>query len=476
MNFFSRLIQFVFLLIPLSIFLWLTHREIVPSGVFELRHNIHDTSPYIDALAPKDRLKNTGTIMGDPVYFFLHPHRVFDRLVFEVWFQNRTVPIIEFGGLAKTNPDIYDLLPLHNRLIDELSWNKISDGMFTLYQRKPMYDSVASFFASPPSQISKVAVYKADYPVPFRFSEMDYQATTDQKTLAVSLRGSHQMKTYIRDETLHVEFEYMDMNRDDGADALVATVFDETGNPIVDARAADDGNTNGDAVASEMHRLVLDAPGLKEGVYKIVLNTTRDVFVRKMHTSQQKLIFLSGLFIGDEIGYRESSQVVEFKTTSPRLRMQTRHAQGVQNVVMAGVTQTIAEPYKMYAFESTSDLKSVIIPQGDLEIFFDGPSAFTSEQFFSPDPQVIRPYTTIEDSEIDYVLTTYRSPREEGKWLVQTMEFDAAKLFLDKDAWKFVFSAPEIETVNGEFTIKEINMRWIRDPFKWRDLLDLFND
>src|SRR3989338_5225310 len=302
MKFLTRLIQLTLLLIPLGLFFWLIQREIVPTGVFEVRHEIGESSPYIDALAPKDRVKNIWTIIGDPVYFFLHPHRFFDRLEFDVWFQNPTVPIIEFGGLAKTNPEVYDLHPLQNRLIDELTWDKISDGTFTLYQREPVWNSVADFLAQEVADMATVAVYKADYPVPFRLDQAGYQPTTDSKPLEVSLRGSHQLKTYIRDETLRMEFEYIDMNRDEGTDAVTATVFDEAGNPVADARSADDGNTKSDAISSSMKRLTLDVPNLTQGVYKIVLNTTRDVFVRKIHTPQQKLIFLNSIFIGDEIG------------------------------------------------------------------------------------------------------------------------------------------------------------------------------
>ena len=473
MKFLTRLIQLILLLIPLGLFFWLVQREIVPSGVFVVRHAVGETSPYMDALAPKDRVKDEGTIIGDPVYFFLHPHRFFDRLEFEVWFQNLTVPIIEFGGLAKTNPEVYDLHPLQNRLIDELTWDKISDGTFTLYQREPVWNSVADFLAQEVADMATVAVYKADYPVPFRLDQAGYQPTTDSKTLEVSLRGSHQLKTYIRDETLRMEFEYIDMNRDEGTDAVTATVFDEAGNPVADARSADDGNTKSDAISSSMKRLTLDVPNLPQGVYKIVLNTTRDVFVRKIHTPQQKLIFLNSIFIGDEIGYRESPSSIQFNTTSLRLRMQTRHAEGVQEVAIGGVTHSITEPYKMYAFETTADLKTVEIPQGDLEIFFDGPVAFTPEQLFYPDPQVIRPYTNLQDSEIQYVLTTYIPPRREGEWLVQTVKFNTAALWFDKKTWKFAFSAPEIESLHAEFTVKAINTRFIREPFQWRDLLDL---
>ncbi len=122
-----RLIQFIFVCIPFGLFFWLARMELVPDGVFQVRHSVQDTSPYIDALSPSDRVRNKEGIVDDPVFFFLHPHRNFDRVFFEIWFQNTTVPIIEFGGLMQTKPEGYDLRPLHNLLIDRLTWPKMSD-------------------------------------------------------------------------------------------------------------------------------------------------------------------------------------------------------------------------------------------------------------------------------------------------------------------------------------------------------------
>lgn len=468
----TRLIQLALLCVPLIIFFFLAERELIPNGTFEIRHAIGETSPYIDALAPKERLADHRTIVGDPVYFFLHPHRAFDRLAFEIWFQNETTPLIEFGGLATSNPDRYELHPLQNRLIDGLSWPSITNGTHTLYQRKPKWNSIEAFFSRTTDQKETLAVYKAEDPVPFRLSA--YQPRTFEQTLAVSLRGSHQMKTYVRDEPLTFRFAYMDMNRDEGADGVVITVFNEAGKPVSDVRAQDDGNTKGNATPSSMRELRLDVPDLQEGVYKIVLNTTRDVFVRKIHTTQQKLIFLNGLFLGDEIGYSAEPIPVRFYTTSERLRMQTRHAQGVQEISVGGVAYAIKRPYEMYVFTSEPKLTAVDVLKGDVEIFIDRPVAFSKEQFFSPDPYVIRPYTDLENSDIQYVLTTYRPPRKVDAWFVQTVLFDTSELLYEKGAWKFAFSAPDIEEMGGSFVVDQINMQWIRPPFVLNDLLDPF--
>ncbi|MBI2475232.1 hypothetical protein HYV69_02275 [Candidatus Uhrbacteria bacterium] len=465
MKFFLRLIQLILILIPLGILFYLSQQYFVPSGEFEIKHSVQDASAYIDALAPSDRVdkpikKNnewSQAIISDPVFFFLHPHRAFSKLSFEIWFQNETVPIVEFGGRVRTNPEGYDLRPLQNLLIDNLSWKKITQNGLTLLQKKSSYDSIDDFLLNPPRRES-VAVYKADYPVSLRLP--DYKPSSLLQTISVSLRGGHEAKTYIKNETLSFEFEYMDMNRDEGSDPVVAIVFNENGKPVANARAEDDGDLKRDAVPSSIRKLVLSVPGLPEGVYKIVLNASRDIFFRKINTMQNKLVFLNMVYIGDEIGYRETTKTISFWTASQRLQIQTRHAEGVQDVKINGKISSISQPYEMFTFQADPGLKIVEIPKGDIEVFVDTPIAFSTSQYFSPDPAAIRPYTDIENSSIEYILTTYVSPRKEGEWYVQTFEFDSEPIILEKDSWKFTFSTPLIETLGGKVIVKNINMKW----------------
>lgn len=467
---FLRIGQWVFFLVPLAVLIWLARIELVPDGVFEIDHTVGDVSPYIDALAPQDRLADERTLIGDPVYFFLHPHRHFDLLEFELWFQNRSVPIVEFGGLVEIKPDVYDLRPIHNAIIDSLAWPTATDGTFTLHQKTKRYDSIDAFFADPPAR-ENVAVYRADYGVPFRLP--GYTPSPQPQTLDLSLRGRHELKTYLKNETLDLRVEYMDMNRDEGADPVTVTVFNERGEPVVDARAQDDGDTRAQAIASPMKELRVTTQGLPEGVYKLVWNASRDIFVRKIHTTQQKLVFVGGVYLGDEVAYRAEPHETQAWTASKRIRAQTRHASGVQTLTREGETYDVASPYEMYTFKTDGELRPIHVPQGDIELWFDGPLSFTREQYFQPDPHVIRPYTDIPGQGIEYILTSYQSPRAVGDWLVQTVSFDTAPLSFEKKAWKFTFSVPDITEQDGTFTVDRINMRWHRKPFAWGDVLEL---
>ncbi|TAL51333.1 hypothetical protein EPN81_00245 [Patescibacteria group bacterium] len=463
----TRLIQLVLIAIPLVVLGWLLNLWFVPSGVFVVTHEVGQSSPFIDEIKPETRVSDvyknedgdaTQAITEDPAFFFLHPHRknFFDQVVFDVWFQNASLPIIELGGLAGVNPERYTLYPLHNRLIDESTWNRIDEDGMVLLQREQTYASLADFFANPPPR-DAVAVYRTAFDVPYRID--GYQPTSTIQSIDVSLRGHHELKTYIKNEPLSFVFQYMDMNRDEGEDVVQVTVFNENNQPMAEARASDDGNVSDDTVVDHgLKKLILKADGLPEGVYKLVMNTTRDIFFRNIQTQQQKLVFLNTLFIGDEIGYREPSRGATIFTESKRIRIQTRHAQGVQTITAGTQTFEIAQPYAWYTLAFVDEgLESVVVPVGDVEIVTEGKFAFSPSQYFNPDPVSLNAYTTIEQLGIDYVLAQYQSPRQEGDWLVATIPFVAWDVYEEDQTWKFSFSTPLIKELGAELLIHRID-------------------
>ncbi|MBI5794317.1 hypothetical protein HZA87_04545 [Candidatus Uhrbacteria bacterium] len=466
MTFLTRILQLVIIAIPLLLMGWLATQWLVPSGVFSVGHVVGEPSPFIDELQPGTRVlppkDGVQAVIGDPAFFFVHPHRDFERIVLDVWFQNDSVPIVELGALSAVNPESYTLLPLHNRLIDESTWDRLDEDGVVLLQREKTYGSLAEFFADPPSRDS-VATYRTTFDVPYRLA--GYHPTSATVAIDVSLRGRHEFKTYIKDETLHFTFNYMDMNRDDGADVVRATVFNEALQPVAEARADDDNDTSDDAVATGMKSLDLEAFGLPEGVYKVVVDTTRDIFFRRIETSQQKIVFSGSVFVGDEIGYHARAQGAVLYTPSNRLRLQTRHGEGVQTVTSGSTALAIMEPYEWYVLALTGeDLKQVEVPIGDVEIVTDGKIAFSPSQYFNPDPVTLTAFTDLDGSGVDYVLAQYQSPRKEGEWLVAQVAFDTKGIWTQDGTWKFIFSTPGIEELDANLLVHAINAWLYRDP------------
>lgn len=479
--FFVRSIQLIFVAIPIVLFGWLATQWMVPSGVFFVSHEVGDSSAFIDSLKPNQRVlpvesmngESRQAIVDDPVFFFLHPHRSFEQIDLEVWFQNDQLPLIEIGGLTSTQPERYTLKPLHNNVIDQSDWHRIDAAGMVLLQREQKYENLEDFYTNPPAR-ERVATYRAELSTPYRMS--GYAPKSVAQTIEASLRGHHEFKTYIKDENLRFTFEYQDMNRDEGPDAFQALVFNEEGLPVAEARAADDGNDSDDQQATGLERAELNVGGLDEGVYKVVINTTRDVFIRKIHTTQQKLVFLNTIYIGDEVGYREDPQGATLWTGTEYASMQTRHAGGVQEVQVDGDVLSISEPYEWYETELGAGVSSIALPAGDVEVVLEGKIALNKNQYFNPDPVNITAYSSLEDLGVDYVLAQYRSPREEGDWLVATVSFSSEELFAEEDGtWKISFSTPRIEDIEAEVFIHQINTWFYRELGDWEDLSQLFS-
>jgi hypothetical protein len=466
MTFLTRVAQLIIILAPIVIFGWLATQWFVPSGVFFVEHVVGEHSPFIDELGPSQRVSNIvdgeQSIIADPAFFFVHPHRDFEAVQLEIWFQNEDLPIVEIGALSGLDPDAYTLLPLHNLLIDESDWSRIEQDGLLLLQREKTYGSIADFFADPPSR-DKVATYRTGYDVPYRIS--GYGPTDRWQTIAVSLRGHHEFKTYIKDENLQFNFEYMDMNRDEGEDVVRITVFNEQGQPVAEARAGDDGDSSDDARPSGLESLELTAGGLAEGVYKVVMSTTRDVFFRTIKTPQQKIVFLNTVFIGDEVGFSEPPRGAKIWTTTKWMRGQTRHAEGIQTLTGSSASVEIDGPYEWYPLELTgTGVESVEIPFGDIEIVTEGKIAFSASQFFDPDPAPLSAYATFDQMEVDYVLAKYVSPRQEGDWLVADVGFLVDQIVSDEGTWKFSFSTPGILDLGAQMIVHKTNLWFFKDP------------
>jgi len=474
MNILTRIIQAIVILIPLVVLGWLGVQNFIPSGTFVVRHSVVMPSSFIDALVPPERVtvptKDVDgswfqSIIGDPVFFFVHPHRQFETVDATITFRNTNTPIVEFGALASRAPEQYHLEPLQNIRIDQSTWDRTEENGLTLLQRTRTHESIEDFFLNPPSR-DKIATYHSSLTFPFRLP--NYVASSVLQTLSVSLRGAHTMKTYVKEEPIQMVFVYSDMNRDTGPDPFSVLVLNEQGVPVASVRAEDDGNISSDNKGSVLKTLVLKTGVLPEGVYKIDLQAHRDIFIRSIQTTQQKMIFLNGVYLGDESGYREQFSPVTFFTESKQLSMKTRHAESVQEIRIGSGKLALTAPYQlMTKMIKDPGLVSVTAEKGDVEVLSDTPIAFTPSQFFRPDPVRFLPHTNLDDLGINYILASYTPPTEKDGWLQKTISFDAQALDLNQGGWKFIFSTSDIELNHGQVDVKSVDFTFHRKPMRW---------
>lgn len=473
-----RIVQVGLILIPIALFGWLLTKDLVPTGELVVKHSVGELSPFINRILPGERaldpIKNEDgdwlqQIIDDPVYFTVEPPRHFDEIELVLRWQNEGVAIVEIGGLASETGSQYFLIPLQNQTIDNSDWFRLDESGIIFLQRNQQYGSLADFLADLPDR-GEVATYH--YPLSTPFYLEDYVPSVAERTLDVSLRGFHEFKTYIKNETLNLEFAYMDMNRDIGEDPVQVIVTNEAGETVAEVSATDDGVISDSAIASSLERLELAVPGLSEGVYKVELRVGRDIFWRRLTTTQQKIVFLNNLYLADEVGYQSVDRPVSFWTEAKNLSFQTHHADGAQEVLVGGELVRIPEPYEVYTTEVSPDgIVEVYSPQGDLIVYSTGHMAFSPEQYFNPDPVRLSWNTDLDRLGVNYIVAKYQPPTFNDGWYYATATFDTAWLVKEDDAWKFTISVPGIDNVQGELRVSDIDLTFFREPLTWRKII-----
>jgi len=476
-----RLIQLIIVIIPIAVFGWLGWQDVVPTGKLVINHAVGDLSPFINRILPDSRALSPtkladGTwatqIIDDPTYFTVEPPRHFDSIDLELKWRNDNVPIMELGGLAGEEGSQYFLIPLQNLTIDNSDWNRIEQEGVVFLQREQNFESIDEFLVDLPPR-DQIATYHYRLTTPYLLT--DYRPSSKFKTIDVSLRGFHEFKTYIKDETLNFDLAYMDMNRDDDADSVKVLITAEDGTLVGEFKAVDDGNDSDNAEPSGLNWIEVEVPDLAEGVYKVELRVGRDIFWRKITTTQQKLVFLNNVYLADEVAYQAEPRAVEFWTEAKSLVFETHHADGAQEVTVADELLRIPEPYVRYPFSVESNqVVKVDSPQGDLIVNSNGHIAFDEAMYFNPDPVRLSYDTNLDQLGVDYIIAAYESPELVDGWYVGTATFDTSWLVQIEDAWKFTVSLPGISVLQSEVWVSEINAVMHREPLTWQKLKQEF--
>ena len=470
MNLKLRTFQGVLILALVTLFVFLGCKEFAPRGVLTMSKSVSETSPFLSRVLPDTRVEDVYTdargmdlqsIVGEPAYFTLTPPRDFDAIDFEILFKNETAPVVELGVLTNVDADAYQLKPLQNKILDELDWDVVQEGDVTLYDRHGKYDLIADFLVDTP-RLEEIAAYHYQLDRPYRIPY--YIPNSQTRTLELSLRGEHEFLTYIENETLNFTFDVMDMNRTIGEDSVTVLVFDKDSEVVASATLDDDGDVSQDGVGSEMRSISINS-SLPNGVYKFVFKTNRDIFIRRITTTQQKLTFTNHLFLGDEVGYWPEPRATSFMTEAKNLSLETQHAEGVQTVTIARAPVSVDEPFVQTRHSVRAPgLSYAHVPKGDLLIRGAGHYAFTPGMYFNPDPVRLGWDTDLDALGINYVITTYKEPVVEDDVVRAQASFELIGVPQVRDAWKFVFSLPGIYDYQGSIELSDIKVRLNREP------------
>lgn len=447
----SLIIKSLIILCAVAPFLWLSLLSASMSGERTVTWNPGVTSPFIMAPLPAERVSpvqqsDAGTfvtIQNEPVYFGLFPPSDdFTSVDVTLAFNPKDAFAVELGGMTNVASHAFDFRGMSNNTLDHLFWKQLPsrNDNALLFVKQDVKASLEDFLAHQPSR-NTVVTYRATLPGTYR--ESDYTPLSHTQTFNVSLRGSHEYITYVKNETLNLAVQYQDINRTFGADEGYVRVYSEDGTRVVDEPIVDDGNTGEDQTYS-MRTITINKSNLREGVYRVELSGTSDIVWRQFTTTQRYMSFKNTLYIADDVGYLDVDRKTDFVTNSKVLALETFHAESAHSVTLG--SSMVSIPQSHVLTRSTVTDGGVVAGKtsaGDVKIVGEGKFAFSRESFFDPDPKPLTASTNLDDPAIQYVYASVSPTATDANgWRTATTTFNLASLVKEGNAYRFALSLP----------------------------------
>lgn len=454
----KSIIRIGIVLFGLLPFIWLSWLSAAPNGERIVSWTAGERSSFITTPLPVERVSDAqkddrGSFLqltGEPTYIgVFSPSSAFTQATVTVEFDPHNAFAVELGGLTDLAAYAFDFHALSNRVVESLAWAQleVTDDNILVFSKANIQATTEDFFDHQPDR-SSIVTYRATLPGTYRDSS--YTPLNDSQTFNVSLRGSHEYVTYIKNETFSLSVTYQDINRTYGEDAGYIHVVNEDGVVVAGARIDDDGNISENQTYAT-NTMTISKTGLPEGVYRVELSGTSDIVWRQFVTRQRYMSFKHQLFVADDVGYLAQDRQTSFVTNSKSLAFETLHADSAHVVTLGNEEIAIPSPHTLV--RTTIEDQGTMVGKtdaGDVKMSGEGKFALTLSSFFDPDPRSLSVGTDLSDDAVQYLVTSL-APKQttESGWRAASATFDLASLAQESGAYKFAFSLPG-QAVDGE--------------------------
>jgi len=450
----------IFLWLALAIALgWFGYLKIVPTGKISYDFDFSKPNFFIGKLTPAERVEigqASAEIKGDPVYFSLTTPRRFEKASVTVKFKNTTdFPVMELGVLNDKVAWNYDLKPLQNKIIDQLSsiWPVVyGQNGERLIERDKKYDTVENFLSNLPPN-NEIALYNYNLKNNFLFDK--YEPAKEKRLIDYSFRGSYQFYTYIKNEDLDYIFNFTDLNINKDNDSVDIKVYSPDG-LIKTEHIADD------PAASAERQARIKISGLKEGVYRLSFIANDDIITKNIVSGQSQFALINKIWLADG----QNKNLVLY-TNSHEVSAQTSNPASLGKIKVGDGALDLNETYKQLLLKIASpDLADgqatkLELSKDDIIISGDGVFALSENTLIDPRFKSVDKNIDINREKINYILTNYRVSIDAGEWQSATAEFDLTKAYQENGKYQFLISIPGLkaeEPVSGNLIIKEIKV------------------
>ncbi|MCU0679195.1 MAG: hypothetical protein MUC28_01970 [Planctomycetes bacterium] len=439
---------------------WLAWQAVVPFGHITYTSYLSGDSYFIRKLTPAERVvvsdDQPTRITGDPVYFSLRAPRRFDRAVVVITYRRGgvpSVPIIEAGVLADKTIWRYDLKPVENRTIDQLSqaWEVMREGNTVLLQKEKKFNSISEFLIGLPPR-EEIAAY--NYNLKSELVIADYAMSAKNNTLTQSLRGPYQFYTYLGgEEEVDYSFSFVDLNQNRDSDPVDVNLYYQ-GSFIDSHRLDDDGNAADNNKPSDRRELDLKLVGLPAGVYKVEVRANDDIITKQIAAKQQKMAFINKINLAGG-----NSEDITLYTDGTQLHVLTDDPAKLQAIKVNGVSLELEETYKQYDLVLPGTTTAIVLAEDGVTLAGDGVFSFSREALINADFKKVSGSLDVMAAGIKYVIADYLPPSDTDGWRTAKAAFDLSAAYRENGAYSFLISIPGLKAEDGAgeyIEVKEI--------------------
>lgn len=473
--------RFIMCSVACIIFGWIAYRYYGVNGEFSYSYYFNTPSALISEFEPAGRAlsreQNTENgdfyqrVVMDPVYFSVDLPSAYPTADVTIEYQNPYQNIVQLG-LELDDDDAtwnYAFEPLENKFIDNSNWPTIENDKYVLLQREPTYESVDDFLDQPPTE-SEVGTFLTS--LEFPFIDPTYQPSPAGTTITTPLRGRHELYTYIKDETLSIEFSYHDINYALGADPLKINVF-HAGTNVFSQEWGDDGQEGITGASQGQNTAQVMMPGLAEGVYRIVLEANDDIMFTKIESDQHKMVFKGRLHLAGSPEYTKSipdlyTDATTVVSDADFLTLTPKHRYGLGTVEFYNVPLELKRENTPFEWRNpiARYKHSFVVPMNDVEIITTGIMALSEEAWFDPLFGFLPLSQYTDETKLDYIITgKYSYPERIRGWTTATATFDLTKAYReDPTKLDFILSADGIDEVPHGLKVRAIHITARKEP------------
>lgn len=373
-------------------------------------------------------------------------------------------------GLLYPDEGVYSYRPIHNRILNRLSWERLESGDLALYEKEKTYESVSGFLGAIPDFAGNkdgrpgtaitTYYYSIDQPINESINVGDVNGGT---RIDSTLRGPHSCYVYVKDEPLKLTFAKQELNSLDGEDPLSIIVYDGDDRVYLES-VEDDGDVSANKIASEPKEITVEVPDLEEGAYRVELACNHDVLIKELASRQRYLSFEGSLFLADHMLYQVGpGKSTDLYTDSEQVEFEVWHQEALQTVVINGAQPVVLDMLGIKVdveIETPTEPNTIAVEESSIIIRApDGYFAFSRESLFDPFPVETREFNRYFNTiNCDYIIAGYRLPEVDGNLYTQVINFDLRQFKPKGKELKFMLSAPGLKQSGKEIVIDSMEI------------------